>query len=414
MSLKENAFSTGDLVSCRIGEARTEGSYITSRDGMAVVKLGSGYNIGVPEEDCSLVSRQAVTEPVEPAEAAQNESLPRVTIVSTGGTIASRIDYRTGAVTSQFRATDILHAIPGLSSIAQFSAIQLCNILSENMTPAIWQQLARAIHDKIKGGATGIIVTHGTDTMAYSAAAVSFMVQTPVPIVFVGSQRSADRPSSDNLMNGLCAAKAATSDLGEVVVVMHAGTSDDSCAIHRGTRVRKMHTSRRDAFQSQGIPPLGTVTYPDLTVTLTPEAVTRGSRDLVLADNLEERCALISYYPGMDPAILSAYTGYKGIVLAGTGLGHVSSPFIRRLDDLIKDGATVVMTSQCLNGRVCDRVYDTGRDLLSIGVIEGEDMLPEAALVKLMWVLGNSTSPEQAREMLIANVVGEIDRRSLA
>jgi len=414
MSTKDSMFLTGDLVRCTIGEAQAEGSFITSRNGIAVVKLGSGYNIGVPDEDCSLVSRQEVTEPAEPAEAAQNESLPLVTIVSTGGTIASRIDYRTGAVTSQFRATDILHAIPGLSSIARFRAIQLCNILSENMTPAIWQELARAIHDEIRSGATGIIVTHGTDTMAYSAAAISFMVQTPVPIVFVGSQRSADRPSSDNLMNGLCAAKAATSDLGEVVVVMHAGTSDDSCAIHRGTRVRKMHTSRRDAFQSHGIPPIGTVSYPDLTVKLSPEVVTRGSRDLVLADNLEERCALISYYPGMDPAILSAYTGYKGIVLSGTGLGHVSSSFIRRLDDLIKDGAMVVMTSQCLNGRVCDRVYDTGRDLLSIGVIEGEDMLPEAALVKLMWVLGNTSSPEQVREMLIANVVGEIDRRSLA
>ncbi len=414
MSTKENMFSTGDLVRCTIGEAQAEGSFITSRNGMAVVKLGSGYNIGVFEDDCQLISRQDAVEQVEPAEAAQNQSLPPVTIVSTGGTIASRIDYRTGAVTSQFRATDILHAIPGLSSIAQFRAIQLCNILSENMTPAIWQQLARAIHDEIKNGARGIIVTHGTDTMAYSAAAVSFMVKTPVPIVFVGSQRSADRPSSDNLMNGLCAAKAAISDLGEVVVVMHAGTSDDTCAIHRGTRVRKMHTSRRDAFQSHGIPPIGTVSYPDLVVSLTPGAITRGTRDLVLTDNLEERCALISYYPGMDPAILSAYTGYKGIVLAGTGLGHVSSPFIERLDDLIKDGATVVMTSQCLNGRVCDRVYDTGRDLLSIGVIEGEDMLPEAALVKLMWVLGNASSAEQAREMLQENLVGEIDRRSVA
>ena len=412
MKTNENKFMTGDLVRCTIGTAQIEGSFITSRDGMAVVKLGSGYNIGAQEADCTLITRPETPEPVEPAEVSQNNTLPKVTIVSTGGTIASRIDYRTGAVTSQFRATDILHAIPGLSSIAQFSAVQLCNILSENMTPAIWQQLARAIYEEIKGGATGIIVTHGTDTMAYSAAAVSFMVQTPVPIVFVGSQRSADRPSSDNLMNGLCAAKAAVSNLGEVVVVMHANTSDDVCAIHRGTRVRKMHTSRRDAFHSHGIPPLGTVAYPDLEVSLTNDMVARGSRTLTLTEHLEERCGLIFYYPGMDPAILSAYHGYKGIVLAGTGLGHVSSLFIDRLSDLIKDGTMVMMTSQCLQGRVCDRVYDTGRDLLSIGVIEGEDMLPEVALVKLMWVLGNTSSQEEARDLMQQNLVGEIDRRS--
>ncbi|PKL58879.1 MAG: Glu-tRNA(Gln) amidotransferase GatDE subunit D, partial [Methanomicrobiales archaeon HGW-Methanomicrobiales-4] len=295
-----------------------------------------------------------------------------------------------------------------------FRAVQLCNILSENMTPAIWQQLARAVYEEIKAGAAGIIVTHGTDTMAYSAAALSFMVRTPVPIVFVGSQRSADRPSSDNLMNGLCAATAATSDLGEVVVVMHANTSDDSCTIHRGTRVRKMHTSRRDAFQSHGVLPVGTISYPDQKVILSHEAVRRGSRTLNLADTLDERCGLLYYYPGMDPAILSGYTGYHGLILAGTGLGHVSSAFIDRLRDLIADGVLVVMTSQCLNGRVCDRVYDTGRDLLNAGVIEGEDMLPECALVKLMWALGNSQSREKAWEMMSQNLVGEINRRSLA
>ena len=404
---------TGDLVRCMIGTGQTQGVYITSREGMAVVKLSSGYNIGVAETACALIEHQETQDAPEPADIRQDPTLPPVTIVSTGGTIASRIDYRTGAVTSQFRASDILHAIPGLSSIARFHAVQLCNILSENMTPAIWQQLARAVYDEIKAGAAGVIVTHGTDTMAYSAAALSFMVRTPVPIVFVGSQRSADRPSSDNLMNGLCAATAAIADLGEVVVVMHANTSDDSCVIHRGTRVRKMHTSRRDAFQSHGIPPVGTVSYPDLKISLTSDAIRRGIRTLSLADQLDDRCGLLYYYPGMDPALLSGYIGYHGLVLAGTGLGHVSGAFITRLRDLITDGTTVVMTSQCLHGRVCDRVYDTGRDLLNAGVIEGEDMLPECALVKLMWALGNSDTREIAQEMMRRDLSGEINRRSL-
>jgi glutamyl-tRNA(Gln) amidotransferase subunit D len=412
MSETTHNLMTGDLVRCMIGTEMTEGVYITSRDGMAVVKLSSGYNIGVPAAECALIEHQDTKEAIEPAKISQNPNLPPVTIVSTGGTIASRIDYRTGAVTSQFRATDILHAIPGLSSIARFRAVQLCNILSENMTPGIWQQLAKAVYGEINAGAAGIIITHGTDTMAYSAAALSFMVRTPVPIVFVGSQRSADRPSSDNLMNGLCAATAAVSDLSEVVVVMHADTSDDSCAIHRGTRVRKMHTSRRDAFRSHGIAPIGAISYPDLKITLTRDAVRRGSRSLDLAEQLDEQCGLLYYYPGMDPAILSGYTGYHGLVLAGTGLGHVSSAFIIRIRNLIEDGTVVVMTSQCLHGRVCDRVYDTGRDLLNAGVIEGEDMLPECALVKLMWVLGNSKNREEAGDMMRKDIIGEINRRS--
>ncbi|MDD1663033.1 MAG: Glu-tRNA(Gln) amidotransferase subunit GatD, partial [Methanomicrobiales archaeon] len=290
---------------------------------------------------------------------------------------------------------------------------QISSILSENMTRHIWQDLARAVFREIRSGVMGVIVTHGTDTMGYSAAAISFMVETPVPIIFVGSQRSADRPSSDNAMNALCAASAAISPLGEVAVVMHATTSDDRCAIHRGTRVRKMHTSRRDAFQSIGIPPLGYVDYPALSLTLSPEAVARGEREPFLREKMEERCGLVSFHPGMDPSVLEAYRGYRGLVLAGTGLGHVSTPWVKGLADLARDGTSVVMTSQCLHGRVCDRVYDTGRDLLAAGVLEGEDMLPEVALVKLMWVLGQTDDDHEVRALMGENLRGEIRRRSL-
>ena len=284
---------------------------------------------------------------------------------------------------------DILIAIPELAKVANYRTIPLATILSENMTPAIWQELARAVYKEIKSGVAGVIITHGTDTMAYSAAAISFMVDTPVPIVFVGSQRSADRPSSDNAMNAVCAASVATSDLGEVAVVMHATTNDDACAIHRGTRVRKMHSSRRDAFRSMGIDPLGSVAYPSREVTLSNHAMRRGNRKPALHDKLDEHCGLVQFYPGMSPDLFSAYEGYTGLVLAGTGLGHVSTTLIPSLQKLIKDGTVVMMTTQCLQGRVCDRVYDTGRDLLKAGVIEGGDMLPEVALVKMMWVLGN-------------------------
>jgi len=405
------SFQAGDRIQCAHGGRLLDGTYITERDGMVVIKLGSGYNIGVPGDCCTFVERPRPARPT-PAAVEQDPSLPELSIVSTGGTIASRVDYRTGAVTSQFDADDILRAIPGLGRIARFRTRQVSTILSENMTPAIWQALARTIYEEVKDGAAGVIVTHGTDTMAYTAAAVSFMVRSPVPIVFVGSQRSADRPSSDNVMNALCSAAAAAGDLGEVAVVMHATSSDDVCAIHRATRVRKMHTSRRDAFQSIGIPPIGTVEYPSLQVRLREEAVRRGSLDPALHTDLEEKCGLLYFYPGMPASVLECFEGYEGLVLAGSGLGHVSTRWIEPLKRLIDGGTTVVMTSQCLHGRVCDRVYDTGRDLLAIGVVEGEDMLPEAALAKVMWVLARERDPEAVRRLLQTDLVGEITRCS--
>jgi glutamyl-tRNA(Gln) amidotransferase subunit D len=405
-------FRTGDQVRCAVAGQSHPATYITERDGMAVVKLGSGYNIGVPFGDIAWEGRPA-PEPVALAPPVQREDLPELAIISTGGTIASRVDYRTGAVTSQFSAEDILRAIPGLAGIGRFRTEQISSILSENMTTAIWQDLARAIYREVKSGVAGVLVTHGTDTMAYSAAAISFMLETPVPVAFVGSQRSADRPSSDNAMNALCAASAAVSPLGEVAVVMHETTSDDRCAIHRGTRVRKMHTSRRDAFQSLGMAPLGYVDYPGLSVTLSPEAAARGGREPALHERMEERCGLLSFYPGMDPSVLGACHGYRGLVIAGTGLGHVSGGWVKGLAGLVRDGTSVVMTSQCLHGRVCDRVYDTGRDLLAAGVLEGEDMLPEVALVKLMWVLGQTSDEEKVRALMAENLRGEIRPRSL-
>lgn len=257
---------SGTEVTCQYAGMEQTATYITERDGMAVIKLNSGYNIGGVDPAClTVVAAPEMTETVGMT-IEQNPSLPQLSIISTGGTIASRVDYRTGAVTSQFTADDIMRAIPGLADIARFRSEVLASILSENMTPpAIWQTLATSICNEIKNGGAegGVIVTHGTDTLAYSAAAVSFMLDTPpAPVIFVGSQRSADRPSSDNVMNGLASAAAATSDLGEVAVVMHASTNDDTCAIHRGTRVRKMHTSRRDAFQSLGTAPIGSVAIP--------------------------------------------------------------------------------------------------------------------------------------------------------
>ena len=372
-----------------------------------MLKLDNGYNIGFKEyELIDILEDSPPREEIKKLE--KKEGLPNVKIISTGGTIASKVDYRTGAVTSQFTAEEIASEVPEITEICNVDAELLYNILSENMKPKNWIELARRVYDALKQY-DGVIITHGTDTMHYSSAALSFMLSTPKPVVFVGAQRSSDRPSSDAAVNLLCAAKAATEDLGEVVVTMHGSTSDDFCYVHRGVKVRKNHTSRRDAFQSINTKPIARIDYPALSVKWLSWRFGRGKRKLELKDKLEEKVVLVKFFPGLSSDIMEYYhsKGYRGFVIEGTGLGHVSTDWIETIRRISED-SVVVMTSQCLWGRVGDRVYDTGRDLLKAGVIEGEDMLPEVALIKLMWLLGNY-SVEETKERMRENVVGEIE-----
>ncbi|MCX9027363.1 MAG: Glu-tRNA(Gln) amidotransferase subunit GatD [Candidatus Methanoperedens sp.] len=406
-----------DKVSVETNGVKYEGTLMPSQTDRIVLKLKNGYNIGIKKESASLTlldkkeGKISLTESGY-AQKMKKENLPRISILSTGGTIASKIDYRTGAVTSQFSADDVLAAIPELEEIANYNCRMIYSILSENMRPSYWVELARAVYEEIKNGADGIIITHGTDTMMYTAAALSFMIETPVPIVLVGSQRSADRPSSDNAMNAICAAKVATSDIAEVCVVMHGSTSDDFCYIHRGTKVRKMHTSRRDAFQSINVRPIGRVEYPSREIKILSSFIKRGEKKLAINDKLESKCALIKYVAGAsnESLLFHSGSGYKGIVIEGTGLGHVSTEWIPLIRTITDAGIPVVMTSQCINGRVCDRVYDTGRDILKAGAIESEDMLSEVALVKLMWVLGQTRDHEKVTAMMHTNIAGELTR----
>jgi len=402
----------GDRISVERNGMSYEGVLMPSRRaGHVVIKLNNGYNIGLraEESDIKLVEKGQELKPIDSDKPLQQKAgLPQVSILSTGGTIASKVDYRTGAVTSQFSAGEIISAIPELEEIANYHARVIYQILSENMRAEYWTRLARAVAEEIQSGAEGVIITHGTDTMMYTAAALSFMLKTPVPVVIVGSQRSSDRPSSDASMNAVCAASAAISDIAEVCVVMHGTTSDDYCSIHRGTRVRKMHTSRRDAFQSMNQPPLGRVDYLTRKIQTFLPYCRRGEVELQLKELLEPRCALVKYTPGSSPEILDYYVdkGYRGIVIEGTGLGHVASDWIDTIRRATEEGIPAVVTSQCLRGRICDRVYDTGRYMLDAGAIEGEDMLPEVALVKLMWVLAHR--PDEVRSLMKTPLAGEI------
>jgi glutamyl-tRNA(Gln) amidotransferase subunit D len=417
----------GDRVRVDHGDVVDEGVLMPgSDDDHLVVKLDGGYNVGIARADADVEVLESDVYDVESgddegssSEIEFDDDLPTIALVSTGGTIASTVDYRTGAVTAQFDAEDVLRAVPDLAGRANYRGRVVANILSENMEPSIWQDLAQAVYEEIAAGADGVVVMHGTDTMQYSASVLSFMLDTPVPIVFTGSQRSADRPSSDNVMNAVCSVEAAKADAAEVMVCMHASPSDERCALHRGTRVRKNHTSRRDAFQTVGAQPMGYVDYDTASENDGPEAGGvsfegayrhRDEVDLAIASDLETDVELVKPTPGMDPTAWDYLDGKAGVVVEGTGLGHVHTDLIPRLRELVDDGTVVAMTSQCIEGRVCDRVYDTGRDLLDAGVVECGDTLPGTAKGKLMWALANTSDPADAMGRDLAGELTEESR----
>lgn len=380
-----------------------------------VIKLEDGYNIGLSIDSINSIERIPQEIPPKPVQLTIKfaPNLPKVAIISTGGTIASRVDYRTGAVSPALSAQDLYQSVPELGDIANISTEILFSLLSENILPSHWIAMAQSIKRQIDRGVDGIVLTHGTDTMGYTAAALSFSLRNlPVPVILVGSQRSSDRPSSDAYLNLKAAVLAAArAPFAEVGVLMHSSISDDELVVHRGTKVRKMHTSRRDAFQSVNSRPLARIRDEDIQVY---EPYKRRGGDLELKAEFEEKVALVKCFPGMPPEIFDFFMEkkYRGVVLEGTGLGHAPEHTFSAIRRAIDSGIVIVMTSQCLFGRVNMNVYSTGRVLLSMGVIPGEDMLPETALVKLMWVLAQTKDFDEIKHLMLSNIAGEISERT--
>ncbi len=377
-----------------------------SDDEIIAIKLDNGYNVGVIPKEIRVIKKSGEKKKKREIKI-EKKNLPTISILGTGGTIASYIDYSTGAVHPAMSAEDFIYAVPEINDEANIRANVVLNILSEDMKPNYWLKIAREIK-KESEKSEGIVIPHGTDTMSYTSAALAFMFpKLSLPVVLVGSQRSSDRPSSDAYMNLLSAVKVAKTNLGEVVVVMHATSSDDFCYIHRGTRVRKMHTSRRDAFKSVNSEPLGEVR----SEVKFYEEYKKIDEETELMDKMDEKVALIYYYPGMsEEHIEYIMENVHGAIIMGTGLGHISSNLLPLIKREVKDGKIIGMTSQCLYGRVNLNVYSTGRNLKEAGVIPLGDMLPEVAYVKLMWLLGNYER-EKAGELLKENLRGEIEKR---
>jgi glutamyl-tRNA(Gln) amidotransferase subunit D len=379
------------------------------------LKLDNGYNIGILVDQIvsvEIIEKAAPREELKFEEVfPKKPGLPSVAIIGTGGTIASRIDYKTGAVHAAFTAEELAKAVPEIFDIANITPKLLFNIMSEDMRPEYWIRIAHEVARMLNNGEDGVVIAHGTDTMAYTASALSFMLRDlGKPVILVGSQRSSDRPSSDAAMNLICSVRMATADFGEVAIVMHGETGDTYCLAHRGTKARKMHTSRRDAFRSINDIPIARI-WPDGRIEfLRKDYRKRTESEVWVDDEMEERVALVKAFPGIQPEVIDFFVDrrYKGLVIEGTGLGHVPTYLIESIRRATEEGVTVCMTSQCLYGRVNLNVYSTGRRLLKAGVIPCEDMLPETAYVKLMWVLGHTDDPREVREMMLTNYAGEI------
>lgn len=385
-----------------------------------VIKMKTGYNVGVlinSKVQLEKVGAGIIPKFMPPPLPKQDESLPKVAIVSTGGTIASRVDYRTGGVRAALSASELYSVVPELSQIALVDTQILFSIFSENITAKHWIATAKAVAKHIENGVDGVVVAHGTDTLGYSAAALSFALQDlPVPVVMVAAQRSADRPSSDAATNLIGAVKAAVSaPFAEVVVAMHETVSDTTIVFHRGTKARKCHTSRRDAFKSINTLPLARLKDGKIKLLTKNYRKRDTSRKLKLMPKFDDNVVLVKAYPDLNPEIINWYVemGYRGIVLEGTGLGHVGDYLFSAIKNAIEKDVIICMTSQCLWGRLNMNVYDQGRDLLSFGVICLDDVLPETAYVKLRWILGQTKKPNEAKRLLQENIINEYSARTL-
>ncbi|MCR4368804.1 MAG: Glu-tRNA(Gln) amidotransferase subunit GatD [archaeon] len=427
--LKKNNLSEGDFVKANDGKKTLEGNILPSNtQGILRLKLSSGYNAGIQITPSLKIEKTGETKQVGKAKHTvqiEKKGLPKIAILHTGGTIASRVDYRSGAVFSSFNPQDLLTMFPELHEIANFSSKLVSNMWSDDLRFAHFEVIAKAVKSAHEEGAQGVILGMGTDNMAVASAALAFVLeQCPIPVIFVGAQRSSDRGSSDAAMNLICAAQFITkSDFAGVAICMHHTTSDTKCAILPACKTRKLHSSRRDAFKAVNDTPIALVDYNSRQIEFLKKNYSKKSgAKMVLKPKFEEKVGLLKIHINMFPEQFSFYREhkYKGLVIEGTGLGqtpghdpneltHIHKKIFPEIKKLIESGCVVVMTTQTIFGRVHMHVYDKATDLVDLGVIPGEDMLAETAFVKLAWLLGNHTQKEAA-ELVRKNLRGEISQ----
>ena len=432
--MKPTTANPGDLVEVHLTKIIYEGTLLESPEsGIVLLKLGTGYNIGFNKKDISeiRVLKKFKEDKKELFEIKKDSQKPNIAMVITGGTIASKYDSRTGGAHHLTNPEELFKYYPDLFEKVNVAKVEVPFMkASESMNYSDWRKIAKIVSELVNdSNIQGVIVTHGTDTLHYTSAALSFFLRNlNKPVVLTYSQRSIDRASSDANLNLSCSALAAISDIAEVMIVGHATENDDFCYAMPGTKVRKMHSSRRDAFKVVNSKPFAKI-YPaprgvhpitesrDDRIEIISDYNRRNNKKVKLDSNFEEKVALIKFYPGQDPDILNYYlkNKYKGIIIEATGLGHVAvnseSKFgwNKKLSELVDNGIIICVAAQTIYGRVDPLVYSNGRELLKTGIIYLGDMLSETALVKLGWVLGHKEW--NVREKMLENISGEFNER---
>ena len=385
--------------------------YESSSEDRLVLKLRSGYNIGIEVKEISNIIKLQVDEKpiIKNDKISTKEGLENILLLSTGGTIASKIDYRTGAVTPAVTPEELHASVPELAEIANITPKILFSEYSENLQPEHWIKIAEELNNVKDSDYKGIIIAHGTDTMQYTASYLSFaLAGFPIPIAMVGSQRSSDRPSSDAALNLIAASRFLTNtDEKGVFVIMHHNENDDAVAVHIGTRVRKNHTSKRGAFQTVGGIPAFLILNEKIQKNISEKFFKQ--KEYSPRINLDTKVALVKYHPGYDSKILDVIveSGFKAIIFEGTGLGHVGKTMYKSIKKANERGIFLGMTSQCIDGRVRMTVYESGRDLLDMGIKPLLNMIPETALVKAMWATGNAKNIDEINNLMLTNIASE-------
>ena len=414
----------GDYVEVKTNTELVQGILMPSnQEDVVVIKLDNGYNVGVERKDVlsmRLIKQKETLKDIAKPSPEKKKGLKNIVVLHTGGTIASKVDYKTGGVVAQFSAADLIEMVPEIQHVANVDTELVANMMSEDIGFDEYKLIISAIEKNVKNKVDGIIIGHGTDTLGYTVAALTFAFEKiNIPVLIVGAQRSPDRGSSDAAMNLLCAAKfIVNSDFVGVAVCMHHTSGDDYCAILPGTKTRKMHTSRRDAFKAINDSPIALINYTDGKIKFIKEDYSKKSKDneLIIKREFSENVGLMKVHPQMDNKLFSFFAkNYSGFVIEGTGMGHAPTNLGENnlknyeiLREFISNGGIVAVTSQCLNGAVSPLVYTNLRRLSNIGCIFCEDMLPETAYIKLSWLLGNYPK-EKVKELMGKNLRGEIN-----
>lgn len=433
--LEKKGIKIGDQIKIKKNKESYQGSLMPkTRSGKSdsiVIKLENGYNLGIKLNDSSeliKVGESEVKNKEKGLDLEFNKDKPKVALIAIGGTISSKVDYKTGGVRALKDPKELLEDIPELADIVNLEVKSPFTKMSEDMNSKDWKKLAEVVSKELNNDKEGVIISQGTDTLHYTSSALSFMLEgLNNPVVVTGAQRSSDRASSDAAMNLICSAKVAASKIPVVGTCLHATTNDNFCYLIKGTKSRKMHSSRRDAFRPINDLPIAKV-FPekgiekiDKSSFWTEQESDSNKKDKIKVKNsFEDKTALIKIQPGSDPKILDYYLeeGYKGFVIEGTGLGHVPTnaekSWTEKIKNLIEKEIPVVVTSQTIYGRIHKNVYSNLRELFKkSGAISGKDMTSETAYVKLSWLLAQERDFETIKEKMEENLTGEITEKNL-